>query len=695
MDGKFDTNVMKLEKTIFNISKNFYKFKNKNHKTLVNIVEKIKSFSNEIMDSQKDTPNISKRKINNSYKRTLKKSYQNIFHSNLSNTLNNRINQYENNNNNKIPKIFKENNSFKHKENTSVLYINKNFYDKKVKILSNINNISISKNDKIKKYLKTDKIKKKNNNNSSKKKYFSFNYDFFNSCVNDNDNDIRQRTYSSNNFKINNIFKNDLFKDILNEDLNYSRINKNKQDKKMDNNSSNKGKDIASTINSKKQRLSYSCSDNSREIKNIKREKCNINISDFYKNINKKENIKKNNEEKDSINTNKINNKNNIKNGNNNVNYSSRNFYFLDINNITNTNSINNEKEYENKICSTYNPNYNKYENEKNMDDDETQRDIPKNGYSQRGKNSKNNNLVLNTNINTLNRVQYNNEKNNEYFYNNNINNNYYQSFRGNNKKTINYNNEDSSKSYGFNSSINTQKTIIKQNNNYNKDFIEIVTNNSNGKKNYVYINEEKYNILLSKLKCNNIDECISKIDNLIIYEDFIYKLNSLYNKNNNNNFYNFYKYKEKIKKNLNNFFSWIESIINENKKIKENLKKYQSFCGKLTEEFNGDEFDKFKNFIVKTLYKNKKIQSLESSNNNRILSDFNSINTTSTLNNKENKSICFYNSDEYSTLKNRAYSYSEISINKFNNEDNNFYGNSITNFFISNKSNKRNINKK
>ena len=73
MEGKFDTNVMKLEKTIFNISKNFYKFKNKNHKTLVNIDEKIKSFSNEIMDSQKDTPNISKRKINNSYKKIISK----------------------------------------------------------------------------------------------------------------------------------------------------------------------------------------------------------------------------------------------------------------------------------------------------------------------------------------------------------------------------------------------------------------------------------------------------------------------------------------------------------------------------------------------------------------------------------------------------------------------------------------------
>ena len=45
MEHKFDSNVSKLEQEIYDISKNINKFKNKNHKTMINMMEKIKSFS--------------------------------------------------------------------------------------------------------------------------------------------------------------------------------------------------------------------------------------------------------------------------------------------------------------------------------------------------------------------------------------------------------------------------------------------------------------------------------------------------------------------------------------------------------------------------------------------------------------------------------------------------------------------------
>ena len=53
METKFDSNMMKLEKEIFDISKNINKFKTKNHKTMLNMMEKIKSFSKEIKTNNK------------------------------------------------------------------------------------------------------------------------------------------------------------------------------------------------------------------------------------------------------------------------------------------------------------------------------------------------------------------------------------------------------------------------------------------------------------------------------------------------------------------------------------------------------------------------------------------------------------------------------------------------------------------
>ena len=698
MEGKFDTNVIKLEKTILNLSKNCYQFKNKNHKTMINMVEKIKSFSNEIKDLTKDISNIPKSKINETPKRTLKKTYTSISNTNLSNTLNSGIYHYDFSNKNPI--ILKENISDNNKENNLVLNSNKNLNNKKLSILPNIIYDYNSKDSKIKQYNNTDN----NHCKSLKKKRFSFNYDYFNSFngnkkKENNDSDIKQRTYSSNNLKINKIFRKDLFNDFSNDDLIYSKTDKDKNKynmkyfKKMYNNNYN-DKDITKTIILNKQNLSDNLSVYSKvfkNIKNIRREQCNINISDFYK---RKNNKKMNNIERNIININKIKNFNNIKNQNNSINYNSRNYNLLNSSDNTNINT-NKEKDYKSRVSSSFNPNNkNLNENEKTMS--EVKKDMCNTGNSFKDKKSISNSLALNYNINALNKKQYESDKNNDYYYINNYN--YYQSFRAHFKKSINTNNDDIKRNIDSNYNINKQRNLIRRKNNYKKELIDIITNDNNdinkynnksnynsnimnkedNSKNIIFIKEEEYNSLLSKLKCKNFNECLNKIDNLIYYEDFIIKLNSLYNIIND-----FNKYKEEINNNLNRIFSWIESIIDENKKYKENLKKYQSFCGRLSEEFKGDEFDKFKNFIVKTLYKNKNNQRLESCNN-KILSNSNCINNEkiNKLNNNKYKSmnLHFYNSDDdNSTFRNRVHSYNDISFNNLKNEDEKYYATNTT----------------
>lgn len=45
-------------------------------------------------------------------------------------------------------------------------------------------------------------------------------------------------------------------------------------------------------------------------------------------------------------------------------------------------------------------------------------------------------------------------------------------------------------------------------------------------------LKKKKIDIIFSKLKCNNLEECSNKIDILLNYEDFFNKVNLLYNKN-------------------------------------------------------------------------------------------------------------------------------------------------------------------
>ena len=686
MNGKFDRNVMKLKKQINNINENINKFKNKNHKTMLTIIEKIKLYNNNDNKQQNKDINLSKIKANETPKKALIKIYQSLSSNNLSFTTRNKKKnkkEYKQNNDFMILKEDEDENEDIYNTYNNKFQFHSNDKDRKIYLLSEFNSVPnrFNEND-IHDFYEYDKDK----NDFRRKNCFSFNNDNcrkFNgrnkNRINDNNNDSRKRI-NSYNYYTNNNLRNEITDDynckFINEDLNDFKKNKNKK--------LNKKEEIQKRI-SDINYLTDDQNDKLKQIKYIRRESCNLNISNYYRSIKNKNSNKKNSKIKitnnQKLKKHLYNKKDRLNNSNNHKNYSSRNYSSSKINNsIKNNNMMNeeNEKEYTNKVCSTFNPNYFK-------------------------NNQRNDNFNINGKKNiSCSFREKNIIRNNTYSNNNNINN--LNPYKNNRKINPDL---DNNKIINFNQNVNS-----KNNNNYSKDFIDIITNKNNGGNgnkdinNNIYNNiiyhkkeinrnnnnviiEDKINILLLKLNSKNLDECLNKIDILLDYEDFIYKVNSLYNK-----IINFNKNILVNKRSLKEIFSWIESIIEENKKQKESLKRYQIFCGKLTEEFSVDGFDKFKNFIVQTLNKNKRSQSFTSEK--KLISDSVIYNENKNIINKRNGNISintyFFNNEDYSPLKNRTLSFSNISMNHLQNGDENCNINNT--FYQSNKNNKALINK-
>jgi hypothetical protein len=274
-------------------------------------------------------------------------------------------------------------------------------------------------------------------------------------------------------------------------------------------------------------------------------------------------------------------------------------------------------------------------------------------------------------------------EKNNDYYtYNYN-----YKYFGFNSSK--NYSNYDINSDFNNISKISLNKKNIKMNNNsnYNKDFLDIITNKNNDIDKYdhvsIYnniinqkkentkidddmpINEEKYNIIFSKLKSNNAEECSNKIDILLNYEDFFNKVNLLYNKN------SFNKKKDKKSKYLKDIYLWVESTVEKNKKLVQELKKYQNIQGKLAEGITFEGFDKIninnnnnkKNTFafgtkkIEIENKNWVKEKIKTRNGNKENSDLNDLNS-------------YFNIIDDYRLKTRTLSYSNLSINNLKDED-------------------------
>ena len=688
MNGKFDTNVMKLEKQINNINENIHKFKNKNHKTMLTIIEKIKLINNNENKPQNKAITLLKTKSNETPKKTLIKRYKSLSSNNISfTTRNKKKNKNEYKQNNDFMILREDEDEFENEDiyNTysNKMQFHSNEKDRKIHLLSDFNYIpeKFNEND-IYDFYEYDK------NDFRKKNCFSFNNDNCCKCngknkyrIKGNNIDSRKRinsyNYNTNN-NLRNEFTDDYNNNFINEDLNNFKKNKNKKI-----NSHHKKEEIQKRI-SEIENLTDDQSDKLKQIKYIKRENCNLNISNYYRNI-KNKNNKKNSKIKitnnQKLKKHLYNKKDKLNNSNNHKNYNSRNYSSNKINNSLKNDDMNNkenEKEYTNIVCSTFNPNYFQ-NNQNNANFNMKGKKNISNSF--REKSLLRNNTYSNNNINNLNLYKYNRKINPDI-----------------DNKIIN-----------FNQNANNNKN---NNNNFSKDFIDIITNKNNGGNgnkdinnnmynNIIYhkkeinrnnnniIKEDKINILLLKLNSKNLDECLHKIDILLDYEDFIYKVNSLYNK-----IINFNKNILVNKKSLNDIFSWIESIIEENKKQKESLKRYQIFCGKLTEEFSVDGFDKFKNFIVQTLNKNKKSQSFTSEK--KLISESVIYNENKNIINKRNGNISintyFYNNEENSPLKNRTLSFSNISMNRLQNGDEN--SNINNTFYLSNKKNKALINK-
>ena len=840
MDEKFDSDVFKLEREINDITANINKFKNKNHRAMINMMEKIKLYSNKNR-TKYDLIDMTKQTLNDSSKRSFQKIYQNLSNASNSSPTNNGIYQYENKNFKKTPIILKCKEKFNNNNTHNIIDNDANFFylnnyeqNKKINLLSNIYHNSACKNSISSLYNNRNIYRKNNNRNnairSNKTKCFSFNFNNFSSydCSNyDNENDIRRRNFSLNNFEINNIiFKKDLTNDCSSEDLKCSKkiINKKGKIKRVTNIKCNK------KIQEKKVGTNIPCvirrkNECSKELNNIKREQCSINISDFYKNINNSQN--KELKAKIPNNKNIKNQMNTVSNSSKYENNNSRNYYSRTYSNFSN------KKDCSRGIYTSFNAynSKNNDENEKNPNEGDKPRQIlRKSANSFRAKIPVDNNIYSNKNMNNFhqyNKYKYHNytEKNNDLEYNYNYN---YCGFNNRRNKSYEVSNIDN-----INSDINLNVSGIKKNYNfdennikskngkydiYNKDFIDIITNkksdknkienlstytNTNKEKkimnkyglymdydrkdldmfdnkfeskyNIIYdskynskynskydskydkkydnkydkkydnkydnkydkkydnkydkiydnkydylsvnnkiindkkeekkneiknnnninsnFNEYKYNILYSKLKCNNIDECLNKVDNLLNYTEFINKINSLYDKN------NIKKEEEKNQNNLNNIFSWVKTKIEENKKYKEDFNKYQSFCMKIKDEFKIDGYDKLKNFLFKTLNSNNNNKKKDESfvlGLRKIMSESNLDNLKNIKVNKSderlNMNLHFFYSDDYTNLKNKTHSYSNLSINDMKNGDENMNIINNNNILLNNNMNNKSI---
>jgi hypothetical protein len=200
MENKFDSNVCKLEQEICDISQNINKFKNKNHKTMKNMMEKIESFSEEFK-SKNNLLNRKEKIVNDIKKKTLIKNYQSFSNNDISPTFqNNKMRQIKKLKKPKILKQIDPDDNLADETETIILYSNQKLHDIK-NYLSNINNNLIHSNTNINIY-DINGNKERHTYKASKSKFFSFNLDDSKKKEKENDNDIRQKTKSLNEIQL-------------------------------------------------------------------------------------------------------------------------------------------------------------------------------------------------------------------------------------------------------------------------------------------------------------------------------------------------------------------------------------------------------------------------------------------------------------------------------------------------------------
>ena len=563
MEKNFNHNVVKLQKEINSISNGINKVRFKNHRTMSNIVEKLKNISkkiiiyhniseehklncnalkngkkqNDVLFSYKKRTNSDKKhKSNHSVKYSLKgQEIQNCPIPGQPFTPNNY--------NNNIQKLIK---SLKNNE------------DNDDDILLSENNVINRVSDDFKKLIFTEKINfnKKRKRTKNNKKNFSDNNAKIINNISDTDNK-NKRNYNNNLNAIKTI------NNYCNPSHYYNKTNINNY---LDNNMGQKTENNSFRF---------------KILNNIRDEIEDIKFKDEVKNINQ---------------DNFINNNNKLYIQNETISSSIKNNNY----NFPSNQKVNNIKEYLIK-----NSNYNEKAKRKN------------NIFLYKNKcNRKKNNKTKSTDMYYLDRKINNNYYDNKTFFK-------FCEDSDNNKKIININNDNRNKKY----IINDHKTIKeidfedKKNSDddyFNKDinneiltktkdnFIQEKNNHYNCKNKIytktiskIYLNKNSLIIknLLKYKEKKNLDDLMNWIRYVKQYQTFVSTLMNVYNNcnynyNNNNNNKNFY----------NNILSWIKETIEKKQRI--NI--YENYCKNIINTNNLKNIEEFKFFMNKILNKNK-----------------------------------------------------------------------------------------
>ena len=180
-------------------------------------------------------------------------------------------------------------------------------------------------------------------------------------------------------------------------------------------------------------------------------------------------------------------------------------------------------------------------------------------------------------------------------------------------------------------------------------------------------IDIDKMNKLLNALNVDNINDAIFKVEKLLKYDQYIYKMKEFYLENNDDD--------DSDKMNLDNNLMWLSNIV---KKYKKN-EAYKNYCKSIMMQNKIKNFDGFKHYINNILAKNRKNKGFlvevknilceedyYSKNNNKIIKKIN-------IRNKMNK-INNINYEQNNKLKKKIHKNTSDNSNdiRFNQNDDN-----------------------
>ena len=567
MEKNFNHNMVKLQKQINDLSYGINKVRYKNHRTMSNIVEKLKQISNNtsLSNNEKEEHKCSNKVLGNekklndvlfSYKKRINNNKQNIQNLSVKNSFKkqeikktqNPIEPFNHKNNNHIQKL------------TKTLKNNENNDDD---ILLSENNVINHISNNYKKYICTEEMNLNNKKNKTATKKSEFNNnngatnlsnnmsdDGYNINKNDNINNYFNPTsYNNKSFKNNytdnintgqklenNSIRFKLLKNIKDEieDINFKNDIKNSNNINAFNINKNKLY-IVNEINSSNRNKTYhDFLPNKKRSNSINNKNNNLNKdNNFINNIDDKKNqIKKNNFLEKNL-------------YNRTINYKTK---LSDINHLDR--NINNNK-YDNKT-------YFEYNKEPQINHKLITLD-----------NIKNNKKYIINNKTIINDINYNNYKNDDNFFNKDINNEI------------------------LNNKINT--FIQEKNNNNIKNNYKNKIYTQTKSKNYLNKNKLIIKQILKLKEKNDLDELINWIKKVKEYHNFVNTIKNLYNIYNINNYNN------------NNIYDILLSWINETIKKNQNIKIYESYCKNIINNNKLNNIDEFKFFMNQVLNKNKK----------------------------------------------------------------------------------------